>query len=262
MAVRIQKTARKAYIEGVKRKIEETRTNLAAHTAHLRTLHTNHLLTTLHTLLDNLASSRHHLLGTSHIPGTNPSTIHVPTELLKLDLAESFNLRRKDLAPLVKVPENLLRESSGVKEWVRKTVGKNPRGIRVKPPREEAVGDEEREKVVQGPFLPKHDLDKKKRKPLRPSLRVQTDYWDPVNANRQEKAREVAMRVTSQPFETDRHVTHPPPDYFLKGDPYRIVAYGRKTFREEDPTHRIAPKDFQNVLAPVPLFDDLADRYY
>ncbi|KAJ3300841.1 hypothetical protein HK104_000035 [Borealophlyctis nickersoniae] len=78
------------------------------------------------------------------------------------------------------------------KDWVRKTVGKNRRGIPVKTPREEVVGSEEREKVVQASFMPKHDLDKTKRKLLRQPLRVQTDHWDPVSASRQEKAREVA----------------------------------------------------------------------
>jgi hypothetical protein len=40
----------------------------------------------------------------------------------------------KKLAPLIRVPESKLRDNRELREWISKTVGKNPRGIKVKPP--------------------------------------------------------------------------------------------------------------------------------
>ncbi|KAJ3413416.1 spermatogenesis-associated protein 17 [Chytridiales sp. JEL 0842] len=103
------------------------------------------------------------------------------------------------LLPLLRIPESNLKNSKDLKAFVEKTVGKNWKGVKVKPDPEFRQKTDDGGKVVvekkaQGPFLPKEVLEKKKNKPLKPSLRVQTDYYDTKNFKREERRQEKAMR--------------------------------------------------------------------
>ncbi|KAJ1566212.1 hypothetical protein HK405_010741, partial [Cladochytrium tenue] len=56
-----------------------------------------------------------------------------------------------------RVPEALLRESRALKQWVRRTVGRNAHGVRLQPRNNnddmEGVAGRRQAKAVQGPFL-------------------------------------------------------------------------------------------------------------
>ncbi|KAJ3039862.1 spermatogenesis-associated protein 17 [Rhizophlyctis rosea] len=281
MAVRIQKTwrgyrnrkyvfdfrARQHYIEQLKEKLEQTRADLSTYAETQRTQLQTHNLQQYISHLEKLAGTRHHLLGTKAIPGVFsgrvPDVLSTPPDLATS--AESSDPHNRlhpsrNLGPLTKVPESKLRDNAALREWVRNTVGKNAKGIVVKPPRRDE-GVVEDGKIVQGPFLPKGDLNKKKGRPFRPTLRVQTDYLSVINAWREERLQEAGMRITTEAFQIPHHVPHDHPTYFQRGDPYKLIAYGRKTFREEDPDMRISRYDFKNIVPPIQIFDDVAAEY-
>lgn len=156
------------------------------------------------------------------------------------------------LPSIIKMPEDKLKNSQELKNWISKTVGKNPRNIRVKPRPDPITEIIKPEKLAQGPFLPKGILTKTKYKPLRPTLRVQTDFYDTKNYIREEKMRELALRVSDEAFLTVKHVKNEIPVHFLRGEPYRVSA---KYFREEDPSRFVGKKDFKSQVQPYSLFD-------
>ncbi|KAJ3045501.1 spermatogenesis-associated protein 17 [Rhizophlyctis rosea] len=261
--------------------LADTRAQLSQHaTAQQAEIH-SHNFAQYCARLEKLAGTRHHLLGTKAIPGVFSGRVPDLGNSARLDsgweeqdenegripdgkdgsgvlLEEPPPLPRPThLGPLIKVPESKLRDNAALKDWIRQTVGKNPKHIIVKPPPRDEEEVEEG-KLVQGPFLPLGDLNKKKHKQLRPSLRVQTDYLSVLNAWREERLREMSMRITTEPFQIPRHIPHEQPYGFQHGDPYKLIAYGRKTFREEDPNARISRFDFKNIVPPVDVFEDLA----
>ena len=212
--------------------LEQTRTDLSTYAATQRAQLQSHNLTQHSALLEKLASTRHHLLGTKAIPGV--FSRRLPYEVETNDESEEEKPPNErhlhlptHLGPLIKVPESKLRNNAALRKWIRRTVGKNPKGIVVKPPWRDEGGVEEG-KIVQGPFLvslilavgftlignkprvgfktlkssittaycsqPKEDLRKKKARPFRPTLRVQTDYQSVITAWREERLQEAGMR--------------------------------------------------------------------
>ncbi|KAI8855302.1 hypothetical protein BC829DRAFT_4656 [Chytridium lagenaria] len=164
------------------------------------------------------------------------------------------------LAPIARrIPEQKLKESGELKTWIQSHVGKNPHGIRVKPrpPDAEFLEPGRREKPAQGPFLPHVQLDKKRSKPLKPSLRVQTDFFDTVNYKREEKRLEIAKRVSDKVFATVRHIKYETKECHIGGGPYQRI----KSFRSIDSSKFISKRDFKTIIPPVPLFEKLMDDY-
>ncbi|KAI9336188.1 hypothetical protein DFJ73DRAFT_850624 [Zopfochytrium polystomum] len=259
--------ARKQYIDEITKRMADLRVSLAEHAALQRAQDEARRERLVRESLDRLAGTRHHWLGTRAVPGVMHRVVSAqvvnntsdPTTarnsklrrppLLQPPLQKMVELEEEldpyeggthDKLPRIgKLPEAALRESQGLKNWVAQTVGRNPRGIRVKPKLD--INDVSKlvEKEAQGPFLPKPLLEKKKAKPLRPTLRVQTDFYDTKNFVRDEKQREAARRVSDKVFATVKHVKHHHPDYFLAEEPYRVA---RKIFREEDRTKFVAPR--------------------
>ncbi|KAJ3331674.1 spermatogenesis-associated protein 17 [Blyttiomyces sp. JEL0837] len=287
--------ARKVYIAEIVDKMDQMRTSLREYEAAQQKLDRDRRQKALQEKLERMAGRRHHLVGTKAIPGvmakvTEPTipeveTATVPFEsLMSLDSRGNYVDGEFDgyegkvycpggkggdgigdggvggrnntamLPPLVRVPESHLRNNKALREWVKSHVGTNPRGIRVKPPREEE-SDGTITKAAQGPFLPLVRLKKRKTKPFKPTLRVETDFYDTKNYQMEERRRELAERVSDKVFVTLKHVVHPPGDLYLGGGPYKL----QERFRDVDPSKFLSKKDFKSVLAPVPLFDDFMD---
>lgn len=294
MATKIQKTwrgyqsrkkvfdfrARKKYIEEVTKKMEELRLSLEEHAALQRAQEQAKKERLAREMVERLAGRRHHLLGTTSVPGvmhgvTTPVILtvanndeHKKTKKKKTSKGngedgemecdmeqndDAWSVRR--LPRIIRVPESSLRESKELKEWIENSVGKNPRGLRLKP-LPEAVADPDSpglKKLAQGPFLPKAILEKLKSKPLRPTLRVQTNFYDTKNYVCDEKRKENNMKVSDKGFATAKHVKHELPIY-LPLEPYRKSSM---LFREDDTAKFVTKKDFKTVLAPISFFDDV-----
>ncbi|KAJ3107365.1 spermatogenesis-associated protein 17 [Phlyctochytrium planicorne] len=265
---------RKEFIETVSAKMEETRENLRKHEQQQRKDELERKAKKLLEWMEQFAGKNHHLLGTKSIPGilsksptiVNDDLIKIIEELKKKEAEgrattpEEMIAKKKLLGPIVgKIPENKLRHSEELQEWIKGHVGKNPYGIRVKPKPDpiELSEPEAKEKPVQGPFLPKINLEKKKSKPLRPSLRVQTDYFDTHNYKREERRQELARRVSDKVFVTLRHIKYDQNSCYISGGPYKRI----KGFREVDRTKFIAKKDFKTIIPPIPLFENAMDDY-
>ena len=145
--------------------------------------------------IERLAGKSHHLLGTKAVPGvmapikksaklnypskkniphhlpavSSPSQIHsiesIPEGVASLETKK--HKTNHSIIPFLKLPEEKLRENKELNEWIRSTVGKNPRGIKVKPPieirkssKKENISDQLKHenssqniKLAQGPFL-------------------------------------------------------------------------------------------------------------
>ena len=167
-------------------------------------------------LIAKLAGKRHHLLGTQSNPG-----IYSTNTIVKPNTTKKYERIR--LPSIIKIPENQIRENDVLKDWISKNIEDSKKSYH-KPHMEEY---EPIEKKAQGPFLPIQRLNRKKLKPLRPTLRVQTDFYDTQNHKREERRLELTQRVSDAYFGTAMHVIHDPKDYFLKSEPYHIPSYGR-----------------------------------
>ena len=149
-------------------------------------------------LIDKLAGKRHHLLGTISNPGIYTTRPKTPTHPLSPKL-------NKDAPPaLIKIPESQLRDNLVLKEWIDQNL-KNSKNFFKKVGVRQEPEPETVDKTAQGPFLvffswqahiikPKYALIKKKFKPFKPTLRVQTDYYDTPNFKREEKRQELTQR--------------------------------------------------------------------
>ncbi|KAJ3015682.1 UNVERIFIED_CONTAM: spermatogenesis-associated protein 17 [Siphonaria sp. JEL0065] len=272
MATRIQKiwkgywsrkakfdyAARKQYLADIVVKMEDMRLKVEAHAKQQQLESIAAQAQFEKNLLAKLAGQRHHLVGTKAIPGVmakakSPSLskkIEYCNDKAQVMLKEDRILR---LPPLSKLPEKQLKESDDLKNWIRDTVGTNYKNVRVKP--EIVFEFEEDKKRAQGPFLPLSSLEAKKSKPLRPTLRVDTDFYDTSNYWREQRLKEANTRI-SNTFVNTKHVQHEQSGYFLGGGPYTL----RATPKKKTKTNNLQkPKLFKNVLAPVPLFDDMLD---
>ncbi|KAI9098115.1 hypothetical protein DFS34DRAFT_619671 [Phlyctochytrium arcticum] len=317
MAVRIQKTwrgyhsrkykfdyfKRKQYIEGVKRKIDEVREQLAAHAIEQRKITSEYETSIASATLDRLASTRHHLLGTKSVPGVysrrlrsqsaspsrkhsrkshqlaapahpenrkststrgspQPSHSHTHTHRNHESVTKTSH-HPPNLLPPIRIPEEKLRDNAVLRAWISQHIGpRNYPGKPLRPTRpSDELGPEAMEKPEQGPFLPKGRLLRVLRKPLRPTLRVETGFGDTLEAQREDRRKRDALRVSDKLFTVVPRVDHSHPDYFLGGDPYDEVYFRYRQSMEEIRGAFKGKKDFCNIVHPVPLFDDLADEY-
>ncbi|KAJ3290732.1 spermatogenesis-associated protein 17 [Rhizoclosmatium sp. JEL0117] len=251
--------ARKKYLADVVVKMEELRIKVSEHAKEQEIIAKTKQAEFEAKIIEKLSGQRHHLVGTKAIPGVM-SKAKQPLLSKKVeyqqDVAEEMLQETKilRLPPLSKLPEQRLKESNELKAWVQATVGTNHRNVKVKAPAItfSLVDDQ---KQAQGPFLPKTLLEVKRGRPLRPTLRVETDFYDTYNFWKERREKEVNTRISDKNFITTKHVRHPQSGYFLGGGPYTLRQTSKKGDSLPKPT---APK-FKNVLAPVPLFDDMMD---
>ncbi|KAL2913652.1 hypothetical protein HK105_206812 [Polyrhizophydium stewartii] len=241
--------ARKRYIA----QMDEMRRTLQMREAEQRTAFAAQEILQTEEKLERVAATRHHLLGTRAVPGVF-ARVNTAAALRQPDVIDEHG----HFNPAKKIPESKLRSNPGLEAWVRANVGKNPRGICIKPPETPEPAPDEASKVAQGPFLascngwerPKHMLLRRKLEPLHPSLRVQTDYFDTRMFAREERRKDIAMRVSQRPFMTGKTPRPIATDYFLREEPY--VPKNDDVFRKYKlEGNRVSKKDFKNVLGPV-----------
>eukprot|EP00842_Homolaphlyctis_polyrhiza_P005659 jgi/Hompol1/6094/HPOL_000354-RA len=207
----------------------------------------------MHEKLSKAASMRHHLLGTKAVPGVY-ARVQTAKAVRQPDVIDEHG----HVDPFAKIPESKLRHNPGIDAWIRDNIGKNPKNIRIHPPETPELEPDEQAKLVQGPFLPKYRLYRKKLMPLHPTLRVETDFYDTRSFAREERRKDIALRVSQQPFATGLPSHKPTATYFLRDEPY--VPKDNGMFRKYDPTQRISKKEFKNVLAPIRLFDEVLQQ--
>ncbi|KAJ3119051.1 hypothetical protein HDU96_003226 [Phlyctochytrium bullatum] len=146
-------------------KMEEVRQQLQSHYETQRNEEIRTRAKTLLEWVEKYAGKNHHLMGTKAIPGIFSRTPFNAAELDQIvrDITEGRNTNTptrpppaRILAPIAsRIPEAKLKESQELKQYIRSNVGKNPKGIRVKPrpppfPLDDPVM---KEKTAQGPFL-------------------------------------------------------------------------------------------------------------
>ena len=163
--------------------------------------------------LEKLAGKSHHLVGTRSVAGV-------------------LNKQKNGLT------EELVENSSELKEFktrtIQKTVPKAP-----KPAIESNI------KRAIGPFPPEQKLIKKLNRPLRPTLRVQTDYYDTRNFNDEYKRQEMSKIVEKNGDS-------------MKYKRYQVSeTFDHSPFVKPVEHERFVGVRFHNVLPPIALFDEI-----
>ncbi|KAI8822519.1 uncharacterized protein EV422DRAFT_524309 [Fimicolochytrium jonesii] len=237
---------RKAYLENVKQKIEEFRIHLDNHAAHQHQQHLDYIHDLAVQKSAKLAATRHHLLGTKAVPGVYSGPVgHRRTVEMSVSEALAADstvregtctpkeseyrrnrrrgrsaspakevMRRHKLLPPLYIAEEDIRSSGALKEWVDTHVGvRNYKGDPIKAVHRGKDGEDKR---VQGPFKIEWELEKIVHKPLQPTLRVQTDFLDTVNAQRQERWLQQKLRIADEIFKVVPQVKHVQPNYSLE----------------------------------------------
>ncbi|KAJ3308311.1 Tartrate-resistant acid phosphatase type 5 [Boothiomyces sp. JEL0838] len=132
----------------------------------------------------------------------------------KMKLANKYACTRHHLLGTKSVPGN----STALKECLTK-IGKNPKKVVVKP-KPNLYEEEEAEKCSQGPFLPKYKLNHILSKPLKPTLRVETGFYDTKEYEREQVRKKIAFDITRYKKEQYKPISYKCLENVLHKEPY------------------------------------------
>ncbi|TPX54438.1 hypothetical protein SeMB42_g00281 [Synchytrium endobioticum] len=213
--------ARKAYIRTIEARMRDMRTFLAHQASDDAERAEARTREARMARMTALMGTMHHLVGTKAIPSA---------------------LRGAD--------EAAVKDSPAVREWVRRNVERKTLPS--------IVSEDGRTKAAQGPFLPLAKLEKRKQQVFRPSLRVQTGYYDTDEAAKDEKARELSMRISPTFYVSVQHSTRPAKNELWRAsEPYQppVTSVQRLADKEERQTGP-GKRPFKHLARPVALFDE------
>ena len=114
----------------------------------------------------------------------------------------------------------------------------------------------------QGPFRSKEIVYTQRFKPLKPSLRVETDFESVEKHEELERQKTWCKQVIEPKFQPFSHVKHSYERTLHNMSPYKNPSnYGNKTFREEDKGKNILPQEFKTVFTEIPEFEKYMETY-
>ncbi|KAI8903512.1 hypothetical protein EDD86DRAFT_214623 [Gorgonomyces haynaldii] len=125
--------------------------------------------------LERTTFNLHHLTSTKAVPGV---------------------AQEETVIGRTRIREQMVKHNPLVKKWIKEHIGINHKNVQLRPiqsPEEQ----QERVKLAQGPFMLKYTVERTKQKPLEPTLRVQTHFYDTRDAMQEQKRQELAQRGTA-----------------------------------------------------------------
>ncbi|KAJ3382150.1 spermatogenesis-associated protein 17 [Lobulomyces angularis] len=189
--------------------------------------------------IEDLAGKNHHLIGTKAVPGV------LNKNLILLNRKNIRNALKDYKNEMIELKEENLKNNAELKKFLNSNINKKGQVKKVE-------YQKPTEKVVQGPFLNKLELNVKKNKYYNKSLRIETDYYDTKNFLRETRTKEKALRINQSHLEITKYIKHETPDYFQKNIPYQKYGYGSIHFRETlRNTSSISLERFKNILPPI-----------
>ncbi|XP_052010178.1 spermatogenesis-associated protein 17 [Xyrauchen texanus] len=231
--------ARKRYLEGVARKNDLIRRDLAEF-AELQKRERERIALEKEEQEKNIQAQRlHFLLSTKHCPGVFNSPFRAEPDEMEL------RLRR-------------VKPQSAPKE--RKTPIIIPDFSNLMPNRERLPPIH---KKPQGPFRPALEVQQQRLRPLEPSLRVATSITALEEAREELKRQEWRTRVIDQTFHPFSNASQNKRYERLihTSTPFEQVAYGTKHFREEHKECHQGKKPFKTVFTTCHVFDKFGRLY-
>eukprot|EP00118_Oscarella_pearsei_P000819 m.5877 g.5877 ORF g.5877 m.5877 type:complete len:344 (+) comp14350_c0_seq1:32-1063(+) len=114
---------------------------------------------------------------------------------------------------------------------------------------------------VQGPFRHPGEVQRQRYKRLEPTLRVATDFYAVEKARVALKDGEWIRRMQDKDFTVVQERPKVYEQLLHTTSKFGRLAYGTKHFREPIPGKPISAKDFQTVVSPIPVFDQLNKTY-
>ncbi|TPX37056.1 hypothetical protein SmJEL517_g00860 [Synchytrium microbalum] len=248
--------ARKAYLALISERVVEMRALLAEREASDQAIRTQAQRKAHLAKMEALAGRLHHLVGTRAIPGVF-STGHAKDGRSE----DGFDDEDRDDDEGV-LSEDKIKSNKGFKDWVEKNVTAKRNVASLKPLDMDNVPVEKKSKVAQGPFLPLFHLEKKKFKPFRPSLRVQTNYYDTDEYLREERANEMTQRMSHTFYLSVRHPVLPvKPEFWRASEPYKTPITSLERFADKESRQAVpGKKPFKNLTRPVPFFEDYGNQ--
>ncbi|XP_075243030.1 spermatogenesis-associated protein 17-like [Convolutriloba macropyga] len=262
--------ARKRYLELVEKKNAMVREQLEEYNQQAKQEMMRNMQEMRAKKIEEEARKNHFLLSTAQIPGVYNSPYRIyPHEM-------EFHMRSAKFNDTAK--EN---NGTAAAKWkggkAGGTVGSTGSGgARKKLPRSNSNSQEANFSVgkgsksesdsvlppitkLQGPFRNPKEVYAQKNKALKPTLRVQTDFFSLEEAQKELKLEEWRERIvdeTWQPFTQFRYpykrLMHSASDYGHLKDDY---------LREDHPESRVTENDFKRVNSPVPIFEKLGSTY-
>ncbi|KAJ3211388.1 hypothetical protein HK099_008011 [Clydaea vesicula] len=131
--------------------------------------------------IEDLAGKNHHLIGTKAVPGV------LNKNLILLNRKNIRNALKDYKNEMIELKEENLKNNAELKKFLNSNINKKGQVKKVE-------YQKPTEKVVQGPFLNKLELNVKKNKYYNKSLRIETDYYDTKNFLRETRTKEKALR--------------------------------------------------------------------
>lgn len=232
--------ARKQYVSEIAQKMQRTRESVEEY--RIKQLQQMNEIRARETAerTGRLAGKIHHLKGTQAVPGV------LDPRVLLWD-AQKFeyvwvNVPRTGISILgvsgTKMTQQDLDFNSEYLRYIQENVNGHDIKLRPDSPQPNVKNP------MQGPFLPINKLQEKKQAPLRPTLRVATDFYDTRNFKREAARVEAATRVSARPLIVPRFIDHPHPPFSQSGEPYCVEVKRKERKRESS-------RGFRNVLPPI-----------
>ncbi|KAK5666657.1 hypothetical protein QVD99_006720 [Batrachochytrium dendrobatidis] len=207
--------ARKRYIIQITQKMDDMRELLKVKEVQQKELFESQDIIRKKEKLLQIASNRHHLIGTKAVPGVY-ARVQTASAVRQPDFIDSCG--HVDVSVII--PESRLRHNPGLDKWIHEHIGKNPNWIRIKPIKMPEPTVSESAKPAQGPFLPKYRLLERIKRPLHPSLRVETNYYDFQTFASEEKRKNMAFRISDKAFSAGKVPDTISDNYLLRNEPY------------------------------------------
>ena len=107
----------------------------------------------------------------------------------------------------------------------------------------------------QGPFKTVEQVQRIKNRPLKPTLRVSTDFYSVEKARESMIEKEEVKQVIDDRFSPFKTVRHDYIPMLHTDSKYGTLKYGTEHFREEDESILTLKDRFNTVLPPIKVFD-------
>ncbi|CAF3484183.1 unnamed protein product [Rotaria sp. Silwood1] len=228
--------SRKRYLTGLEQKNEQIRTQLREYREYLDQKQLEQQRQANIAKLEEEAKKTHYLVSTKVVPGIyNSKYLEAPKEMEIILRTTKFEL------PTTTKPIKSRKDQ----EIAALTKFLPP--LKSKP---------------QGPFRAPEDVRYQRYRPLKPSLRCETDFFATEKMREELKLQEWVDRIHDDTFKSGLCRDKPYPRMLIGEDPYvEPTKLERLALREPNKTQWVADKGFRSLVHGIPEFDKFETTY-
>jgi len=228
--------SRKRYLAGLEQKNEQIRTQLQEYREYLEQKQLEQQRQANIAKLEDEAKRTHYLVSTKAVPGIyNSKYLEAPKEMEIILRTTKFELP----PPTKPIKSNKDQDLSPISKFLPP--------LKPKP---------------QGPFRPSDEVRYQRYRPLKPSLRCETDYYATEKMREELKLQEWVDRIHDDSFQSGLYRDKPYPRMLIGEESYiEPLKLERLSLREPNKQQWATEKGFRTLVHGIPEFDKFETTY-